>query len=360
MPGDFGEKTEAPTPKRREEAREKGQVAKSQDLPAAIVVLVGLVTLQVLGPGLWLKLLAIMRSAVDPTGPIHSRELIPAAGAAAKTITWAMVPLLGLLFLAALVALYWQVGFLFTWQPLTPTLDKLNPIEGIKRMFSAKTAVAAVINLFKLSLMVAVVYLTISGAMNVILYSMDMDCADLYTMGAGMLLQLGIRLAAVMLILALADYAYQRYRHEKDMKMSKEEVREELKHMEGDPLMKRRRRETQMKLAMQRLQRDVPRADVVVTNPTHLSIALRYRPDEMAAPRVVAKGADLMAYRIRQIAAVHGIPIVERKPLARMMYDAVEVGQDIPERFYTAIAEVLAYVYELSGQRYRPQPVPVA
>jgi flagellar biosynthetic protein FlhB len=129
--------------------------------------------------------------------------------------------------------------------------------------------------------------------------------------------------------------------------------------MEGDPVMKRRRREVQLKLAMQRIQRDVPRADVIVTNPTHLAIALRYRPEEMNAPRVVAKGADLMAIRIRQIAAVHRVPIVERRELARMMYDAVEVGQEIPERFYEAIAEVLAYVYELSGRKMRPRPVAV-
>ncbi|HRX86050.1 MAG TPA: EscU/YscU/HrcU family type III secretion system export apparatus switch protein, partial [Phycisphaerae bacterium] len=184
-----------------------------------------------------------------------------------------------------------------------------------------------------------------------------MDHHDVYTMIAVALLKLGIRLAIVLILLALADYAYQRYRHEKDLRMSKEEVREELKHMDGDPTMKRRRREVALKLAMQRIQRDVPQADVIVTNPTHLAIALRYRPEEMNAPRVVAKGADLMAIRIRQIAAVHRVPIVERRELARMMYDVVEVGQEIPERFYEAIAEVLAYVYELSGKNMRPQPV---
>ena len=144
------------------------------------------------------------------------------------------------------------------------------------------------------------------------------------------------------------------------LKGRKEEVREELKHLEGDPVMKRRRREVQMKLAAQRIQRDVPRADVVVTNPTHLAIALKYEPQEMAAPKVVAKGADGMAYRIRQVAAVHGVPLVERPELVRMMYEVVEVGQEIPERFYEAVAEVLAYVYELSGRKLGPQPVPVA
>ena len=360
MAGEHGEKTEAPTPKRRKEAREKGQVAKSQDLPAAIVMLAGLLGLQWLGPGLWRKLLAVMRGALSADGPVTGTELVPTAGATAATVMWAMLPVLVVVFLAALVTLLWQVGLLFTWHPLTPSLNRLNPLQGIKRMFSPRTAVATALNVGKMVVLVAVVYWTLWGGVNRILYSMDMDHVDLYVMAAGLLLRLGIRLAVVMLLLALLDYAYQRYRHEKDLKMSKEEVREELKHLEGDPVMKRRRREVQMKLAAQRIQRDVPRADVVVTNPTHVAIALKYEPQEMAAPKVVAKGADGMAYRIRQVAAVHGVPLVERPELARMMYEVVEVGQEIPERFYEAVAEVLAYVYELSGRKLGPQPVPVA
>lgn len=351
-----GEKTEAPTPKRRQEARNKGQVAKSQDLPAAIITFAALCALQSFGPSLWQKLLVAMRAGLSAEGPVRADELIPTAGAMAESVGWAMVPLLLIVFIAALVTLYWQVGLLFTWYPVTPSLKKLNPLQGIKRMFSPHTFVATLLNVGKMTLMVAVVYWSLAGGVGVILHSMNMDHVDLYVMAAGMLLQLGFRLAAVMLLLGLADYAYQRHRHNKDMKMTKEEVREELKHMEGDPVMKRRRREVQMKLAAQRIQRDVPKADVVITNPTHLSIALRYDPLTMAAPKVVAKGADWLAYRIRQVAAAYRIPIVERKELARMMYDAVDVGQEVPERFYEAIAEVLAYVYELSGRNMRPRP----
>lgn len=359
MAGDYGEKTEAPTPRRRKEARDKGQVAKSQDLTPAVVMLIGLVTLQILGPGLWKKLLTIMHQGLEATGPVGPHHILSEALAAARTAMWALVPLLILVFLAALVVLYWQVGFLFTWHPVKPDLNKLNPLQGIRRMFSARTVVASAVNAAKLVVLVGVVYVSIAGSAGRILYAFQMDHVDLYVMVAAELFRLGIRLAVVLILLALLDYAYQRYRHEKDLRMSKEEVREELKHMEGDPQMKRRRRQVQLKLAMQRIQRDVPRADVVVTNPTHLAIALRYRPEEMSAPRVVAKGADLLAIRIRQVAAAHRVPIVERRELARMMYAAVEVGQEIPERFYEAIAEVLAYVYELSGRSLRPRPIAV-
>jgi flagellar biosynthetic protein FlhB len=152
------------------------------------------------------------------------------------------------------------------------------------------------------------------------------------------------------LVTALLDFAWQRYRHERDLMMTREEVRDELRNMEGDPAVKRRRRQLQMQLAMHRLRKDVPKSDVVVTNPTHFAVAIQYNADSMIAPRVVAKGADYAALRIRQIALRHGIPIVERKPLARALFDAVEVGQYIPERFYRAIAEILAYVYELTGR----------
>ncbi len=358
MAGDYGDKTEAPTPRRRQEARDKGQVAKSQDLTPAVIMLVGMVTLQLVGPIMWRRLLGVMRRGLTMETAVRPGDLIADAGAASHLLLWVLVPVLAAVFISALIVLYWQVGWLFTWHPVKPDLNKINPLAGIKRMFSPRTLMTSVINVFKLVCMVAVVYWSVAGALGRIIYSMGMHHLEVYAMAAAELFQLGLRLAIMMLILALADYIYQRRRHEKDLRMSKDEIREELKHMEGDPTMKRRRRETQMKLAMQRIQHDVPQADVVITNPTHLSIALRYAPESMRAPKVVAKGADLMAYRIRQVAAVHGIPIVERKELARMMYDVVEVGQEIPERFYEAVAEILAYVYELSGRNMRPKPVP--
>jgi len=162
--------------------------------------------------------------------------------------------------------------------------------------------------------------------------------------------KLGIRLSAALLVLALLDVAWQRYKHERDLRMTKEEVKDELRSMEGDPQVKQRRRQVQLQLAIQRIRRDVPTADVVVTNPTHFAVAIRYDATAMVAPKVVAKGADHLALRIRQVAQEFGIPIVERAPLARALYADVEVGDNIPERFYRVVAEILAYVYELTGR----------
>jgi flagellar biosynthetic protein FlhB len=357
MPGDQGDRTEAPTPKRRQEARSRGQVPRSQDLPAAAVMLAGLVGLKVLGPGIWRRLQLVMHHGLEQ-GDQTGGGLASFAGAEARLALFTMLPLMIVVFIAALITLYCQVGVLFTWHPVTPSFAKLNPIQGLRRLLSARTAVLAVLNIGKLLLLVGVAYWTLKDVLHIIVFSANLEHVPLYAMGAKLLLNLGIRLAAVMLILAVADYAYQRMRHEKDLRMSKEEIREELKHMEGDPVLKRRRRDIQMKLAMQRIRRDVPKADVIVTNPTHFAIALRYAPAEMTAPRVLAKGADELALRIRQIAALHGIPIVERPVLARGMYDAVDVGQEIPERFYEAVAEILAYVYELTGRKLGPRPIP--
>ena len=167
---------------------------------------------------------------------------------------------------------------------------------------------------------------------------------------AQMTFMLAIKLAALLVVLALMDFAFQKFQHTKDMRMTKQEVRQELKDMDGDPLMKQRRARVARQLAMQRMSQEVPKADVIITNPTHLSIALRYDSDNMRAPKVIAKGADFMAMRIRQIATANGIPLVERKPLARAMYASVEVGDEVPEEHYAAVAEILAYVYRLSGK----------
>lgn len=360
MADDFGERTEPATPRRKQESRERGQVAKSQDLTAAVAMTAGMVALELTGRSLWGAMQSMMRAGLEGSPSVSEVGLGDFALLMLSTAGRTVIPFMIIILLAVLLALYMQVGWVFSWHPLTPSLNKISPLQGIKRIFSPRTAVSATVNIAKMILVAAVAYWTLVGGINRIVFSAQMDHVALYVMGAETLFRLGVRLSVVMLLLALIDFAYQRYRHEKDLRMSKEEIKEELKRMEGDPIMKRRRREVQMKLAMQRVQRDVPKADVVITNPTHLSIALRYDPASMNAPKVVAKGADWMAYRIRQIAAASGVPIVEKRELARLMYDAVQVGQEIPDRFYKAVAEVLAYVYELSGRKLGPSPVAVS
>ncbi|HEY3244212.1 MAG TPA: flagellar biosynthesis protein FlhB [Phycisphaerae bacterium] len=358
MPDEFGEKTEPATPRRRSEARQRGQVPRSHDLTTAVLLLGLLLLLKYFGPGVWRTLLAIVQRGLA-TSEIDRGQLAPFSFTMALDAARAIAPLLGIAFVLALAVTAAQVGWLLTLHPLTPTLAKINPLNGLRRLFSARALVTLALNTIKLALVAGVAWWTIHGQIQAILAAIETDHAVLLARAAGLTYTLGVRLALLLVVLAIVDYVYQRYRHERDLRMTKEEVKEELRRMEGDPVLKRRRRQIQMQLALQRVRSAVPKADVVVTNPTHLAIAIQYDADTMNAPLVVAKGADYLALRIRELAAAHGIPMVERPTLARLMYDAVEVGKEIPSRFYQAIAEILAYVYELTGQRMGPAPVAV-
>lgn len=353
MPANADEKTEPATPRRLEEARQKGQVARSQDLPAAVLLLAGFLALWLLGPGIWFSLLSITTASLTLEGPVTYDDIVPFAAAAATESLRHLAPFLIILFLAMLVALLAQVGWLLTLDPLIPKLSKLNPIEGFKKMFSVRSLMQAVTNFGKLLVIGTVAYFTLMGTASAIIYAFSLDHLGLFTLGSSLMFKMGIRLGLALLVLALLDVAWQRYSHAKDMRMTKEEVKDEFRSMEGDPIIKRRRREVQLQQAMQRLRKDVPEADVVITNPTHVAVAIKYDADTMAAPKVVAKGADYMAIRIRQIASEVGLPIVQRPPLARTIFETVDVGEYIPERLYRAIAEILAYVFELTG-RSRP------
>lgn len=350
MAGFPEEKTEPATPRRRQEARSKGQVARSQDLTAAVLLLSGFLALSLLGPGIWFGMLRITTAALHGDSTQQVADLIPYASAMSIEILKELAPFLLILFFSMLLALLAQVGFLFTWHPLIPSLTRINPLSGVKRLFSIKSVMLAVANFGKLLIVGIVAYLTLSGAAAPIIYAFSLGYTDVFRLGSALMFELGVKLGAALMVLALLDLAWQRYRHERDQRMTKEEVKDEMRSMEGDPQIKRRRREVQLRLAMQRLRQDVPGADVVVTNPTHFAVAIRYDAEAMVAPKVVAKGADYLALRIRQLAREFGIPIVERPPLARALYEGVEVGQFVPERLYTAIAEILAYVYELSGK----------
>ncbi len=351
MAGYADEKTEPPTPRRRQEAREKGQVARSQDLTAAVLLLAGFTALGLLGPQIWHTLLAITRVGLTAESAVRVESLMTFGAAATVEAFKRLAPFLLILFVAMLVTLLAQVGLLLTWYPLLPSLSKINPLSGLKRLFSIRSVMLAVTSFGKLLVVALVAYLTLSGSAAAIIHAFTFGFRDVFTLGSTLMFRLGMRLAVALLILAILDFAWQRYRHERDLRMTKEEVKDELRSMEGDPHIKRRRREVQLQLIIQRLRKDVPTADVVVTNPTHVAVAIRYDAEAMIAPKVVIKGADRIALRIRQIAAEFGVPIVERPPLARALYESVEVGEYVPERLYRAIAEILAYVYELTGRR---------
>lgn len=353
MAGYADDKTEPPTQRRRNETRQKGQVARSQDLTAAVLLLSAFVGLGLFGGALWSSFLAMVRAGLTAPEAWSIRELIPFAAAVATESLKRLAPLLLIMFGAMLITLLMQVGLLFSWVPLTPSLSKISPLQGIKRLLSVRSLMLAATNFGKLLIVGVVVYLTLAGQASAILYAFMVDFYSLTGLGAALMYQLGINVGVALLILALLDFAWQRHKHERDMRMTKEEVKDELRSMEGDPIVKRRRREVQYQMAMQRIRKDVPTADVVVTNPTHVAVAIRYDAESMPAPKVVAKGADLMALRIRQLANEFSIPIVSRPPLARALFQSVEVGGYVPEGLYKAIAEILAYVYELSGHRLR-------
>ncbi|MBK9120290.1 MAG: flagellar biosynthesis protein FlhB [Phycisphaerales bacterium] len=346
---DGGDRTEQPTARRREEAREEGQVARSQDLTAAASLLAALVLLRFFGPGLLDSFLDMLTALGEPP-ELTADALAPWIRRVSMGVAAACLPLLALLVVCTAGAGMAQAGLMLTPKKLGFKPEHINPVKGLQRVFSSEALVRFGMGLFKVLIVGALAYFFISSQIVALLATGGLHPAGFLGRGAGVVFDLALRLGFALLVLALLDYAFQRWRLEQQLMMTKQQVRDELKKMEGDPLLKQRRRQMQARLAMQRVQAEVPRADVVVTNPTHYAIAIRYDERTMRAPRVVAKGKDLLAQRIRLLAQQHQVPIVERPPLARALYAGVEVGQDVPPAFYRAVAEVLAYVYRLAGR----------
>jgi len=263
----------------------------------------------------------------------------------------AMAPLLiGALLIAVLVNMM-QVGLFFSTKRIQPNFAALNPTKGLSRIFGGGNGmVQLLMNAGKMGLVALTAYSAIHGRMAQIVTVQQLTFIQIFGLGAQIVYSIIVRITILLLVLAIVDYFYQRYRIEKSLKMTKQEVKDEMKSMDGDPKIKARRRQIAIQMVTQRFKKDVPTADVVVTNPTEFAVAIKYDSDKMHAPRVVAKGQGYMAMKIREIAIAHGVPILERKPLARALYKLVDVGHEIPEQFYSAVAEILAYVYELSGK----------
>jgi flagellar biosynthetic protein FlhB len=262
----------------------------------------------------------------------------------------AAAPLFLGVMLIAIVVNVTQVGLHLHMKKLQPNLGALNPLRGLSRLFKGQGIAHLVMGILKMTLVALMAYSAVHGRLKQIVGAEQLSHVQMFKLGGAVLYSIGIRVGLLLLVLALIDYAWQRWQFEQSLKMTKQEVKEEMRRMEGDPKIKMRRRQIAQQMAQKKLKKDVPTADVVITNPTEYAIALKYDEDTMHAPRVVAKGQGLMAKRIRELAIEAGIPILERKPLARALYKLVEAGQEIPEEFYSAVAEILAYVYELSGK----------
>jgi flagellar biosynthetic protein FlhB len=359
MAEDKGDKTEAPTPRRRQEARDQGNIAKSPDVSVALVLIGMMVMLKTSGPKLVdaLKTLVHDMLSSDSLSNFSTASIGGGMLRAIHLIGLAMAPLLIGVVLIAIIGNVVQVGFIFNPAKLQPNLGALNPFRGVGRIFGSRNPVQLVISLVKMVFLGLVAYSAVHGRIAQIIAVQALGFIQIFALGATVVYDIALRVGIAMLILAIGDFLYQRWRVEQELKMSKQEVKDEMRRMDGDPKVKQRRRQIAIQQFKKRLAKDVPTADVVVTNPTEFAVALKYDAEKMRAPRVIAKGQGLIAAQIRQLAIAAGIPILERKPLARALYKLVDVGQEIPEQFYSAVAEILAYVYELSGKLQR-RPVP--
>jgi len=347
------EKTEEPTSRRLQEAREKGDVAKSMEIPSAAVLLAGLLTLYVFS-GYFLRnferLTAsyLRRAATLEIVPANMPALVREGFLEAAMLTG---PVMLAVLAAGLAANYAQVGVIFTTEKLTPDIQKIDPIQGLARKFSLQALAELIKSLLKIALVGYVAFSEVAGRLNQFLPLTDQEPYRIMAFAGDTAFWIFLKCALTIALLAAIDYAFQRWQFMKKMKMTKQEVKEEAKMTEGDPQVKGRIRAIQAEMARQRMMDEVPKADVVVTNPTRLAIALRYQAETMAAPVVLAMGAGAIAQRIREVAAEHGVPLVEDKPLARALYKTASVNQPIPEELYQPVAEVLAYVYGIGKKR---------
>jgi flagellar biosynthetic protein FlhB len=268
----------------------------------------------------------------------------------AAGLATALLPILGLMMLGGVLASVLQVGFLWVPERLAPDINRINPLAGLQRLFSLPSTARLGFGLVKVLLVSAVAAAVLWWRRGAILRSGELATAELGRFLIDISLNTMLWCGLALVLLAILDYALQRWKYEQDLRMTHQEVREEMKNLQGDPQIVARRRAIQRQMALNRISTSVPKADVVVTNPTELAVAIQYDPQEMAAPVVVAKGAGVIAQRIRRLALEHDIPVVERKPLAQLLYKEVELGRAIPTESYAAVAEVLAYVYQLKGK----------
>ncbi len=343
------EKSEPATARKREKAREEGQVSKSQEVTTTLLLISGVVAFYLYMDEYWYGLADATQYYLQSCASIPlTVESIQSVllEVAARTL-YIVMPYFLIFFLVGIAANLFQVGFIFSNKALIPKFSKLNPLEGMKRLVSAR-------GIMELAKSVGKIFL-IAPVMIYIIYTDIPDMLGISGLGVkeGLqhigdeALELALYALLILFILAVIDYAYQRWQHEKDLRMTKEEIRQEMKDTQGDPQIKGRIRSIQREMARKRMMEEVPKADVVVTNPTEYAIAIRYAPDQSPAPQVIAKGKHLNAKRIKDIAIEHHIPIVENRPLAQSLYKLVDVGGFIPPDLYQAVAEVLAYVYRL-------------
>jgi flagellar biosynthesis protein FlhB len=349
----FQDKTEQATPKKKEDAKQKGQVAKSREISSVAVLAAGAIYMyfnaksltEKLGTNLKQTFISIPKIA---TGDISSTDFLSQT---LKTFLGLTLPIMIVLVVVSLIANFIQTGFVSSVEPLTPNLSKIDPIKGLGKIISKRSLAELLKSIFKILIVSWAVFSTLKNDFSLLMPLMYQDNFQIMSMLGTISMKVVTRCCYVILVLAIFDFLYQKWEFEQELKMTKQEIKDEFKQTEGDPLIKSRIRSIQREMARRRMMREVPKADVIITNPTHYAVALSYKPGEkMSAPKIIAKGADNIAMKIKELAKKHGIPMVENRPLAQNLYK-LDLGQEVPPKFYQAIAEILAYVYGLKKKK---------
>jgi flagellar biosynthetic protein FlhB len=348
-----GEKTERATPKKRNEARNKGQVAHSQEIVTSVALVVCISMFMLLGSFFWNRIVAMFSDVLlhRLTMDVTSGNVMEMFGRYAIQMLIVLSPIFIAAVVVAFAANYFQFGWLFTTQTIKFKLQPLNPINGFKRMFSSRSLIELLKSSLKLLAVSLVLYYVIWTERDRVMALAHVPIQDIFSFTGDLTIRVSLLVGVLLFAMAVGDYYYQKYMYEKSLRMSKQDIKDEYKNAEGDPKIKAKIRERQRRMAIMRMMQEVPKADVIITNPTHFAVALQYDGSKMDAPRVIAKGQDYLALRIREIAKANDVVTMENKPLARALYERTEIGDSIPADLFQAVAEVLAYVYRLRGGR---------
>lgn len=345
----FQDKTEPASPKKKEDAQKKGDVAKSRELSSTAILTAGVIFMFFNAKDMIMTLGANIRKnfsqipdiiSTNDFAPTMIREVL-------TDFLLLILPLLIVLLIVSILSNLLQTGIIFSVEPLTPKASKIDPIKGLGRVFSKRSLVELTKSILKIAIIGWVAFSTLKDDISQLIPLLYQENAQIFILLGELAFKLLVRCCCIIMVMAILDFMYQKWEHEQKLKMTKQEVKDEHRQSEGDPMVKSRIRSIQREMARRRMMEDVPQADVIITNPTHLSIALKYKPGEGGkAPVIVAKGANNIAFKIREIAAEHNIPMMENKPLAQNLYK-LEIGTEIPPQFYQAVAEILAYVFGL-------------
>lgn len=355
--GPGGEKTEVPTAKKLNDARKEGQVAKSKEIITALMLLALFVVIKFYIGNLGQQMIECFSEFYDLFGKIISNSeygmrMVDATGVVSLGLTTVLnmiVPFIALAVVIAILGNALQQKWMVTTKPLQPKLSKISPISGLKRMFNVKQFFEVGKSVAMIAVMSYVIYTTVKDKLGVLYTFYNISLYEALEIVGDIIVDLGIKISAVFLVIGFVDLIYQRHKFKEDMKMTKQEVKDEFKNTEGDPQVKGQIRRRMQQVSRRRMMEALPQADVVITNPTHFAVALKYEANKGQAPVVIAKGADYLAFDIKAKAKEYGIEIVENKPLARILYNNVEIGAQIPPELYQAVAEVLAFVYSLKN-----------